>query len=56
MPQWDPDVPITFPESAVPESIRRHLRKDAVLLASVNTDAERREDLYFKDFELPPTE
>jgi hypothetical protein len=52
--QWNPHEAVHFPESLVPEAIRPYLKKDTFLLASVNIDAEKAEDLYFKDFELLP--
>lgn len=55
VPQWKEDEAIAFPVELVPQPLRRHLKKNAFLIADVNTDAEDAADLYFDNFELPPT-
>jgi hypothetical protein len=56
VPRWNEHEALVLPEITIPEHIRPHLKKGAILIALVNTEAERSEDLFFEDFELTPDE
>lgn len=56
VPRWREHEAIVIPEELVPTDIRASLRKGSILIASINTEAERSEDLFFEDFELTPDE
>ncbi len=51
--QWNPDAEISFPLDMIPDHMRSEIKPDKLLIAQVNLDAERVEDLYFDKFELP---
>ena len=51
--QWNPEEPVGFPLSMVPEQIRKAVVPGAFLYADVNVDAHRQEDLFFENFSLP---
>jgi hypothetical protein len=56
VPRWREHEAIVIPEELIPADIRANLKKGTILLASINTEAERSEDLFFEDFELTPDE
>ena len=56
VPQWRANEAVSFPELIIPDALRAELKKDRILIAWVNTDAELNEDLFFENFELPPDE
>jgi hypothetical protein len=56
VPRWREHEAVSLPEDMVPTDIRASLKKGSVLTASVNTEADRIEDLFFEDFELTPDE
>jgi hypothetical protein len=56
VPRWREHEAITLSEELIPQPLRGSLRKGTVLTAIINTDAQRREDLYFDDFRLTPDE
>jgi len=56
VPQWKPDEAVSFPLELVPAKLRSGLQLDSILLAMVNVDAERGDDLFFDNFEEPPKE
>jgi CheY-like chemotaxis protein len=56
VPRWREHEAIALSEEIIPEHLRPELNKGRVLLANVNTEAERIEDLYFDDFEMTPDE
>ena len=56
VPRWREHEAILLSEEMFPQEIRDKLKKGTVLTATVNTDAERSEDLYFEDFRLTPDE
>jgi hypothetical protein len=51
---WNPHHAVQLPMSLLPTTLRRHAKIDSCFVASVNVDAERPADLYFKDFRLAP--
>lgn len=53
MSQWDSDQEVGFPMDIVPESLRVAVKPGGMLIAEVNIEATRQEDLYFYNFELP---
>lgn len=53
MGQWKPNQEVGFPLDMIPEAIRKVVKPNGLLIAQVNLDAERVEDLYFDNFELP---
>lgn len=53
MGQWKPDQEVGFPLDMIPAHMRNEVKPNGLLLAQVNLDAERVEDLYFDKFELP---
>lgn len=56
VPRWREHEAIVIPEMLIPDGMRASLRKGTFLIASINTEAERSEDLFFEDFELTPDE
>jgi len=53
MSQWDSDQEVGFPIDIVPESLHVAVKPGSMLIAEVNIEAARQEDLYFDKFELP---
>lgn len=53
MSQWNAAVEVGFPLEMVPEKIRPAVAPGTLLIAQVNVEAARAEDLYFDQFELP---
>ena len=51
--QWSPDEPIGFPLDMLPEDLRTTIKIDDHLIANVNVDALKSEDIYFENFKLP---
>ncbi len=57
MGQWHPGAEVEIPLRLVPESMRAHAQGIGnMLIAQVNIEAQRSEDLVFSDFELPDSE
>jgi hypothetical protein len=56
VPRWNQHESVCLPEEMFPKDIRPELKKGRMLTATVNTDAESIEDLYFEDFKLTPDE
>lgn len=53
MSQWRPPAEVGFPINMLPEEFRAHATPGSMLIAQVNIEAERAEDLFFDNFELP---
>jgi hypothetical protein len=53
MSQWNPRDEVGFPLDLIPRSIRAKVVPGRMLIAQVNIEAERAEDLFFDRFELP---
>jgi len=53
MSQWDADQEIGFPLDLVPKNLHLAVKPGSMLIAEVNIEAARQEDLYFDKFELP---
>ncbi len=53
MSQWNAAVEVGFPLEMVPEKLKPAVAPGALLIAQVNIEATRAEDLYFDKFELP---
>ena len=53
MSQWNPDQEVGFPLHMLPQEMRAKASPGNMLLAEVNLEAERAEDLFFDKFELP---
>lgn len=53
MSQWDATQEVGFPLDLVPKKLQAAVKPGAFLIAEVNIDAERQEELYFDKFELP---
>ena len=51
--QWDSSKEVGFPLKLVPTKFRAAVKPGALLIAEVNIEAARQEDLYFDKFELP---
>lgn len=51
--QWNPTEQVGFPLSMVPLPMRGSVEIGTFLLATVNTAAERADDLFFENFEFP---
>lgn len=51
--QWFPDKEAHFPIGIIPEGIKSYILVGNLLLAKVNLDADKSEDLIFEDFEIP---
>lgn len=56
VPRWREHEAISLPRDSIPAEMLQGLKKGSKLIASVNTEAERIDDLYFKDFERVPDE
>jgi hypothetical protein len=56
IPRWREHEAVSISEDVIPPGLRKELKKETVLIASVNTEAERIEDLFFENFELVPPE
>ena len=53
MSQWDPHSEVGFPLDIVPAGLRASVQPGKMLIAQVNIEADRAEDLFFIKFELP---
>jgi len=53
MSQWDPKSEVGFPLDKLPERVRPVVAPGQILIAQVNIEASRAEDLFFEEFELP---
>jgi hypothetical protein len=53
MSQWDSKQEVGFPLNLVPRKFQAAVKPGNLLIAEVNIEAERQEDLYFDKFELP---
>jgi hypothetical protein len=51
VPRWRPHEAISLPSDSIPADLLPGLKSGSKLIASVNTEAERIDDLYFKDIE-----
>lgn len=51
VPAWNPNEAVRFPRSIIPDHFRSTLKPDDRFFASVNTDAEKADDLFFGNFE-----
>ena len=56
MTQWDATQEVGFPLSLVPLKFQTSVKPGNMLIAEVNIEAERQEDLFFDKFELPNTD
>jgi CheY-like chemotaxis protein len=56
IPRWREHEAVSLPLDSIPIAVRPGLKKGSILLASVNTEAERIDDLYFENFETTPDE
>lgn len=56
VPRWREHEAVTLPADLIPPAVLEQLKKGSVLVASVNAEAERIEDLYFDEVELVPDE
>jgi hypothetical protein len=53
MGQWNIDEEIGFPLRLIPKSIQANIIPGNMLIAQVNIDATRAEELFFDEFEIP---
>jgi hypothetical protein len=53
MSQWDATTEVGFPLDLVPKKLQAAVKPGNMLIAEVNIEAARQEDLYFDKFELP---
>jgi hypothetical protein len=53
MSQWDATQEVGFPLDLVPKKLQAAVKPGKMLIAEVNIEAARQEDLYFDKFELP---
>ena len=53
MSQWDSEQEVGFPLDLIPAKLRMAAKPGSLLIAQVNIDAARQEDLFFDKFELP---
>ena len=53
MSQWDSEQEVGFPLDLMPARLRMAATPGNLLVAQVNIDAARQEDLFFDEFELP---
>ena len=53
VPAWSRKTAVRFPSVIVPSNLHPSLVKDGILIAQVNLGANRPEDLYFDNFEIP---
>lgn len=56
VPRWREHEAIVLPQEIIPEAFHTNVKQGTILIASINTEAERSEDLFFEDFELVPDE
>lgn len=56
IPRWREHEAVSLPQDSIPSDIRPELKKGSILIANVNTEADRIDDLYFDNFELTPDE
>ena len=56
VPRWREHKPIFISEELIPKGMRKDLKKGTILTATINTEAERSEDLCFTNFRLTPDE
>jgi hypothetical protein len=56
MSQWDAAQEVGFPLELVPKKLQAAVKPGNMLIAEVNIEAARQEDLYFDKFELPNAE
>jgi CheY-like chemotaxis protein len=56
VPRWREHEAIVLPQEILPKFLRGSVRRGTILIASINTEAERSEDLFFEEFELVPDE
>jgi len=56
MLQWDPNIEIGFPLNMLPLKINKQIKSGMMLLADVNIEANKAEDLFFENFNLPNDE
>jgi hypothetical protein len=54
VPGWNPNEAVRFPRALIPNPLQSTLRPDDRFFASVNTDAEKADDLFFENFEAAP--
>jgi len=54
--QWNPNQKVSFPLDIIPKEIQVGITPNSFLIAYVNLDVETKEELQFKDFELPDVE
>ena len=53
MSQWSVEQSVVFPLDKVPSKFHTELKPGSLLIAQVNIEAAKQEDLYFVNFELP---
>jgi hypothetical protein len=53
MSQWNSSQEVGFPLDLIPTRLRSFVRPGNLLIAQVNIEAARQEDLFFDEFELP---
>jgi hypothetical protein len=56
VPRWRMHEAISLPKDSIPADLLPGLKSGSKLISSVNTEAERIDELYFKDFEAVPDE
>ncbi len=56
MSQWDATQEVGFPLDLVPKELQAAVQPGSMLIAEVNIEAARQEDLFFDKFELPNTD
>jgi hypothetical protein len=56
IPRWREHEAVSLPVDSIADDVRLGLKKGSILIASVNTEAERIDDLYFENFETTPDE
>lgn len=54
--QWDINTEVGFPTTMLPKKMSKIIKPGQMLLADVNVDAEKPEDLFFENFSLPNDE
>jgi CheY-like chemotaxis protein len=53
MSQWNAEQEVRFPLDLIPTKFRALVKRGRMLIAQVNIEAARQEDLFFDQFELP---
>jgi hypothetical protein len=53
MSQWDINKEVGFPFRLIPSSLHKYIEPGRMLIAQVNIEANREEELYFDKFEIP---